>query len=124
MIDLHAHNRTQLVRLSTATFYGQLLRIFCFTVGPSNILKLRQPETLIFVEIQPCKVLSKHGSLDIHYYKTYGTPLVFDITCVQCLVGRVKLNSNDESSNWAIIDRSGTLAQAYYTEDGLADIGC
>ena len=32
------------------------------------------------------------------------------------------MNSNDKSSNWAIIDRSGTLAQAYYAEDELADL--
>ena len=73
------------------------------------------------VEIQPCKVLSRHGSLDIHYYKTYGTPMVFDATCVQCLVGRVELSRGALASDWAIIDRSGTLAQAYYVEDRAED---
>ena len=42
-------------------------------------------ETLILAEIWPCKVLSCHKDLDIHYYKNYGTPLVFDITCIQIL---------------------------------------
>ena len=118
MVDLHARNRRQLAKLSSATFYGQLLRIFCFKVEASNCLRLQQPETVILVEIQPCKVLSQHNSLDIHYYRTYGTPLVFYVTCVQCLVGRVKLDSSNNSGDWAIIDCSRTLAQAYYTEDG------
>ena len=69
---------------------------------------------LIFAEIQPCKVLQKHPILDIHYFRNYGTPLVFDITCIQCLVGRVRVEND-----WAIIDRSGCLAQAFYTEEGI-----
>ena len=113
LIDLHARNRNQLAEYNAATFYGQLLRIFCFTVAASTQLGLNQSETLILAEIQPCKILFKHATLDIHYYRAYGTPLVFDITCVQCLVGRVKLDNND----WAIIDRSGSLAQAYHAED-------
>ena len=64
----------------------------------------------------PCKIISKHPVLDIHYYKTYGTPLVFDVICIQCLVGPVELSSGTGSREWAIIDRSGFLAQAYYTE--------
>ena len=112
-MDLHARNRRQLVRLNMATFYGQLLRIFSFTVEALQDLNLKRPETIILAKVQPCKILFKHCILDIHYFKAYGTPLVFDITCIQCLVGRVKL---DGTSGWAIIDRSGTLAQAYYTE--------
>ena len=61
------------------------------------------------------------ANLDIHYFSSYGTPLVFDVTCIQSLVGRVKSVSSgnvNSASTWAIIDRSGALAQAYYTEDG------
>ena len=75
------------------------------------------PENLILVEIQPCKLLSQHSTLDIHYYKDYGTPLVFDVTCIQCLVGRIPLGGGGSANTWAIIDRSGTLAQAFYTGD-------
>ena len=121
LVDLHARNRRLLSRFNTATFYGQLLRIFCFTVPASPALKLQQPETVILAEIRPCKITSKHATLDIHYYKDYSTPLVFDITCIQCLVGRINLahGLENSSSGWAIIDRSGALAQAIYTEDGL-----
>ena len=81
-------------------------------------MKLSLPQTLILAEIQPCKILYKHSKLDIHFFKAYGTPLIFDVTCVQCLVGRVKLDCANE---WAIIDRSGTLAQAYYNGEELVD---
>ena len=106
-----------MAKFSNATFYGQLLRVFCITIEASAAINLTQSETVILAEIQPCKILSRHSVLDIHYYKTYGTPLVFDATCIQCLVGRVKMDSIGVA-DWAIIDRSGTLAQAYYTEDG------
>ena len=84
-------------------------------MAASQELNLQHSEVLILAEIQPCKVLSSHDSLDIKFYKNYGTPLVFDITCLQCLVGRIKVDDN--SGNWAIIDRSGTLEQAFYAED-------
>ena len=82
-------------------------------------MNLSVPETLILVEIQPCKILSKHNKLDIHYFKAYGTPLIFDVTCVQCLVGRIRVDGG--ANEWAIIDRSGNLAQAYYSGEGIVD---
>lgn len=82
---------------------------------------LEQSETVIFAEIQPCKILSRHSSLDIHYYKVYATPLIFDIKCIQCLVGRLKVDCNDSASEWALFDRSGELAQAYYAEEENMD---
>lgn len=118
---MNARNRNQIVRLTSATFYGQLLRIFSLTVKASREIRLQSPETVILVEIQPCKIISDHRTLDIHYYKSYGTPSVLDVTCVQCLVGRVKLVSDGGASEWAIFDRSGTLARAYYTGDDQTD---
>lgn len=51
--------------------------------------------------------------LDIHPFSKEKDSLeVVDITCVQCLVGRVKYRKD----NWAIIDRSGKLARAMYRE--------
>lgn len=88
--------------------------MFCFTVAASAQLGLNQAETLILAEIQPCKILSNHAVPDIHFYRIYGTPFVFNITCIQCLVGRVE----SENNQWAIIDHSGSLAQAFCTEDG------
>ena len=116
-MDIHARSRNQIVRLEASTFYGQLLRILCLTVPASPNLRLSTPETLILVEIQPCKILSRHSKLDIHYYKAYGTPLIFDITCIQCLIGRIYLGGGT-ANEWAIIDWSGTLAQAYYNGEG------
>ena len=99
------------------TFYGQLLNLYCLTIAPSPALRLVSAETLILAEIQPCKILRQHTSLDIHFFKSYGTPLVFDVTCIQCVVGRMKTDSSNSNGEWAIIDRSGDLAQAYYTDE-------
>ena len=62
-------------------------------------------------------ITSQHPSLDIHYYSTYSTPLVFDITVIQCLVSRIRISDNE----WAIIDRSGSLAQAIYEVEDEED---
>ena len=66
-------------------------------------------KTVILAEIQACKIIAKHAALDIHYYKDFMTPSVFDITCIQCLVGWIQIGQI-----WAIIDCSGPLARAYY----------
>ncbi|KAF8160546.1 hypothetical protein K438DRAFT_1619176, partial [Mycena galopus ATCC 62051] len=50
--------------------------------------------------------------LDIHFYSRLGALEVIDVTSVQFLVGRVK-----DSREWAIIDRSGSLARAIWTAD-------
>ena len=42
-----------------------------------------------------------------------------DITSVQALVGRVKVQVG--GGGWAIIDRSGALARATYEEEAEAD---
>jgi len=52
-------------------------------------------------------VIEDSNSLDMHFYRDVGVLDVVDITCLQCLVGRVK-----DGARWAIIDRSGRLARA------------
>ena len=61
------------------------------------------------VETCAIKILVKHPVLDIDYFKDYMTPSVFDISCIQCLVGRIQVGQV-----WAVIDGSGPLARAYY----------
>ena len=58
-------------------------------------------------------VAQSHAVLDLHYYKKLGRTDVYDITVVQCVIGRVRL----ERGEFAIIDRSGSLARAIYVED-------
>lgn len=35
-----------------------------------------------------------------------------DLTCVQCVVGRIK-----SRGRWALLDRSGTMARAMFADD-------
>lgn len=94
------------------TFYGQLQRIFVVDIPISEILHTTHPTTVILAEISPCKIESTHPRLDIHYYSKCSTSSVLDITCVQCLVGRVP-----DGKQWAVIDRSGALARAVVVGD-------
>ncbi|KAK0470469.1 uncharacterized protein EV420DRAFT_1616583 [Desarmillaria tabescens] len=75
-----------------------------------------QPESsFIMASIRSCKCIEseKIDGLDIHFYTALGQQHVTDITTVQCLVGRVPCGQ----TKWAIMDRSGSLARAVYSED-------
>jgi len=52
------------------------------------------------------------NGLDLHYYSKMGCVEVLDMTCVQCVVGRVK--DPDTSNGWVLVDRSGSLARAAF----------
>jgi len=52
------------------------------------------------------------ASLDIHYYSQEGAFHFLDVTGIQCLVGQVK-----NGYQWAVVDRSGSLAWAVYLDD-------
>lgn len=55
--------------------------------------------------------------LDIHLYSLEGSLNFVDITSIQALVARVLCSK--VGSNWAIVDRSGSLARAVFNnEDG------
>jgi hypothetical protein len=70
-------------------------------------------ETIILAAISECKITA-HNDLDMHYYRDEGALQVVDISTVQCLVGRIKTTNGRD---WAIIDRSGSLARPYYDPD-------
>lgn len=74
-------------------------------------LALAEPTTLILAAIHTCDI-EAHNSLDMHYYSKFGRTEVVDITSVQCVVGRVK-----SRNRWAILDRTGGMARAYYDPD-------
>lgn len=110
--DKFARKKKQKPKFVLKTFYGQLTHIYrvhfpqeCKAMGITG------PTTYILAAIRNC-VLSDDDPLlrhlDIHFYSRHGGLDVIDITSVQCLVGRVQ----DLSDEWAIIDRSGSLARA------------
>lgn len=55
------------------------------------------------------------NGLDLHYYSKMGRVEVVDLTCVQCVVGRVK--DPDTKNGWVVIDRSGSLARAVFNQE-------
>jgi hypothetical protein len=103
----------------TVTHYGKLEHIMTITFPESHkSLQPSGPANSIFALIHRCILKEDDpqlASLDVHFFSKEKQSFdVIDITSVQCLVGRVKAGGN----NWAIIDRSGKLAQAMYEEQG------
>ncbi|KIM37514.1 hypothetical protein M413DRAFT_30969 [Hebeloma cylindrosporum] len=105
------------------TFYGQLQHIYVVKFSDSCSDARVEPEKPVFlVVIRNCKLKADDtelAKLDIHLYAHTGTLDVVDITSLQALVGRVKVQVG--GGGWAIIDRSGSLARATYEEEAEAD---
>jgi hypothetical protein len=96
------------------TFYGRLQHLFAVHLPKELQVGLEHPTTILLAGITPCNIDSVHETLDIHYYtKESSTERIVDLTCIQCLVGRVQYAEN----RWAIIDRSGPLSRALWTPD-------
>ncbi|GJF00485.1 transposase family Tnp2 domain-containing protein [Phanerochaete sordida] len=62
-----------------------------------------QPRTLMLADIHSCNDFD--GPPGFRLYQKMGTWQVFDVSCVQCVVGRAKLPTVG-CATWAIIDRS------------------
>ncbi|KIJ63230.1 hypothetical protein HYDPIDRAFT_92819 [Hydnomerulius pinastri MD-312] len=99
------------------TFYGRLQYIFVIRVPAHPSIHLNHPETIFLAALHPCQLTttpSRLLSLDIHFYSTLSNTLdIVDITCLQCLVGRIPM---DGGRSWAIVDRSGDLARATFED--------
>ncbi|KAG6806039.1 hypothetical protein H0H92_012948, partial [Tricholoma furcatifolium] len=123
LVDKFARRARQRPQYELKTFYGQLQHIYLirFPQALSTQLKINPPSetTILLAGIRSCK-LDKLPStaftpLDIHFYSSFGSFDVVDIMTVQALVGRVRPSL--DSHQWAIIDRSGSLARALWNED-------
>lgn len=85
-----------------------------------DALRYNSSQTIILAAIRSCKKpVAKRdlGNLDIHFYMSEGRLEITDITCIQCLVGRIRTLDKKE---WAIIDRSGNQARAVFIDEWLA----
>ncbi|KAH9947317.1 hypothetical protein B0H21DRAFT_739809 [Amylocystis lapponica] len=114
LIDVNAQYRRRPVILKKQMLFGQLRHLLVMRLLASHQLHLDTPTTLVFAVIKSCTVESSHSVLDIHYYSDEGAFDVVDVTCVQCLVGRVR---NGDGGQWAIVDRSGPLSRAIYANE-------
>lgn len=113
LVDIHANNRHAEPDFELQKFYGQLQHIFVVHLPASRKFKLKSPSTLILAAIRTCTITSDEP-LDMHQFLRLGRLEVVDMTCVQCVVGRVP---NMENRGWTLIDRSGKLARAVFVTD-------
>ncbi|KAJ6548500.1 hypothetical protein B0H19DRAFT_952352 [Mycena capillaripes] len=100
------------------TFYGQLEHIYkVFFPDKVPTLGIKGPMTYILAAIRTCvvKLALQPFNLDIRFYSRLGSLDVIDITSAQSLIGRVPVANGE----WAIIDRSGSLARAVWAGDQL-----
>lgn len=102
--------------LELRTFYGQLLHIVVVCLAKSHSLGIEKSETIFLAAIQMCvEPTAASNGLDLHYYSKMGRVEIVDLTCVQCVVGRVK--DPDTKNGWVVIDRSGSLARAVFNQE-------
>ncbi|KAH9930109.1 uncharacterized protein B0H18DRAFT_873442 [Fomitopsis serialis] len=116
LVDKFAGQRNRPSVFELRTFYGELQHIVSLDVQVTDTAGARRVETLILAGIRTCKLDDRPspGGLDIHYYTTTGRYEVVDINNIQCLVGRIH-----DRGQWAIVDRSGSLARAIYVEEDI-----
>ncbi|KAF5329111.1 hypothetical protein D9758_017948 [Tetrapyrgos nigripes] len=113
LVDINSRNRRQAPVYELQTFYSQLQNIFAVTFPAVPELNHPKDEMYFLAGIQVCEGMTKKNGLGMPYYKKLGRYEVVDMTCVQCLIGRVKAPDGD----WAIIDRSGTIQRAVYVPE-------
>jgi hypothetical protein len=87
-------------------------------VPASRRLNLATDTTVFLMAVKNCETTSSN-LLDMHFYTKSRRIDMVDITCLQCLVARVK----DKDRNvWQIFDRSGTLSWAVHQPDDLQQV--
>jgi hypothetical protein len=116
-VDIHENRRNLAPEFSdTPTpFFGQLQHILVVRLPPAQELdhELRSESTYILASIHSGKIEAVN-SMGMPVYSRMGRTEVVDITCVQCLVGRVPTGQNNQ---WVIIDRTGTTQQSVHLRD-------
>ena len=99
------------------TFYGELKNILVLHLPVTQQLDKDKPGelSLMLADVHAC-VDDIEGPLGTRAYQSMGTWQVYDMTCVQCLAGRVQLPRPGRPT-WSIVDRTGALGGAIYTGD-------
>ena len=113
LVDKYVRQKKRQPEYEMKTFYGQLQRIFVVSLPSDAGLCITEPTVHILTSIKTCKVEHSNAALNIHYYSKLGGLDILDITCIQCVVGRIPCANN----SWAIIDRSGDLACMFYVPE-------
>jgi hypothetical protein len=103
------------------TFYGRLECIYVLSLAANNTFPLAAETKLAVAVVTKCQLQPDDKSLDaldVHFYSSMGAKEAVDVECLQALVGRITLKETraGQSKLWAIIDRSGALAQPDWEE--------
>ena len=113
LVDKYACHKKRWPEYEMKTYYGHLQHIFVVSLPSDAHLSITEPTVHILTSIRTCKMEHSNPVLDIHYYSKLGGLDILDITCIQCVVGHIPCANN----SWAIIDRSGDLARAFYVPE-------
>jgi hypothetical protein len=115
LVDKYARQARRRPEYELQVFYGQLQHIYVIQFREfCGQLGVNHPSAIILASIRTCILdnpLPQLECLGIKYYSKEGAVHVVDMTCVQCLVGRIR-----DRNRWAIIDRSRSLALALYVD--------
>lgn len=98
-VDKYARQRRE-PEYEKKIYFGQLQNIFVIQLPAIIPLGLLKPETFFLAAIKTCDV-EAFDSLGAQYYSKLRQLEVVDMSCIQCVVGRVKAGRL-----WALIDRS------------------
>jgi hypothetical protein len=107
VVDLLARNHRANPIYALRQFYGRLSHIFLVTLPAAEDLGFEQPEEVIFAGIRTFNVVGQNKA-QMPLIKGESTFDLVDITCLQCLIGRVPVGGGME----AIIDRTGSIQNA------------
>jgi hypothetical protein len=126
-VDVNANHANQPANMQPKTSYGRLDHVYLVHLAASEELHLQAPAEIVLAIIRECKLTQDDASLDgldVHFYEKTGSMVAMDLNCVQAMIGRINLNSPNArraQAQWAIIDRSGGLAQGDWRriQDGM-----
>src|SRR5215510_6108194 len=103
LVDIHTNNRRMAPKFEVQPFFRWMENILVICLPATPELALDNVSMLILAGIRQCEI-DATNSMGMPFHSKTGRFKVVDITCIQCLVGRIQ---NDKK--WAIIDRSGGL---------------
>ena len=101
MIDEYEDEPGRPARDKQIVCYGQVQSYIHVTLPAEPCLKTNHDSPVILALVTLCKTNGKDASLAPVWYQEMGKVRAFDITTIDCVIGRVKVGNH-----WGIIDRS------------------
>lgn len=101
MIDEFEDDPGRPARDKRIVCYGQVQSYVYVTLPAEPRLKTNSDSTAILALVKLCKTNGKDASLEPVWYQELETVRAFNITTIDCVIGRIKVGDR-----WGIIDRS------------------